>query len=168
MGIAISSDFDVEVTRPIDGRMIWTGSAINLNNIPNKYPGLTTYVTGDQNLYVFQGGTPQVWEKVVTNNVDSLTFSQNFEITPDFNGQVIYSNSVNPINCNLAGLVSDYAIGYNITVVQEGVGNVTFTSNQNFLIKNRSNFFQMAGQYAVASLLRVKNTNTFLLYGDLI
>jgi predicted TIM-barrel enzyme len=64
--------------------------------------------------------------------------------------------------------VSDYAIGYNITVVQEGVGNVTFTSNQNFLIKNRSNFFQMAGQYAVASLLRVKNTNTFLLYGDLI
>lgn len=168
MGVPLAGDFDVAVTKPVDSRMVWTGTASNLNNVPNKYPGLTCYVTGDQNLYVFQGNN--IWEKVVTNNVDYVEFNNagNFNINNTYHGNVIYVNSVFDVTGIVTGNIQHYPIGYNVTIVQQGLGRVTLSGQLPLGVTNRAGFTQTAGQYAIASLLRLKDTSLFLLYGDII
>lgn len=188
MGVPLAGDYDVLVNRPIDSRMTWTGNFSDLNTIAangaNRYPGLITYITGDQNLYVFQGGTPGTWEKIVTTNVDTITnINSNFTFSNIHNGQVLYVNS----STNVTGFLPSVGLelnsipsGYNVSVVQLGDGNVVFKgggellpdppggagSNATFF-RNRINLERTAGKYAVASILRL-NQIEFLLYGDLI
>jgi hypothetical protein len=165
MGIPIAGNFDLKVLQPIDSRMVWTGTIGTLNNIPNKYPGLTCYVTGDKNLYVYQGSASnEGWEKIVTNNVDSITsFSSNFNITNDYNGLVLYTHGSSLTNATLVG---PFSFGFNVSIVQLGEGQVNFLGGS-FLLKNRLDFYRTAGPFAVTSILRVGETDTFLLYGDL-
>jgi len=168
MGVPLGTSFDVAEASPVDSRMTWTGSAANLNQIAvngaNRYPGLITYVTGDQNLYVFQGDN--IWEKVVTTNVDNPTtiVGNSFNITNDYNGQVIYVN--NP-TLSTATLVSPFVNGFNVSLVQIGSGQINFTGS-NLNIRNRLNFNKTAGAYAVVSILKIPGNNEFLLYGDLV
>jgi hypothetical protein len=175
MGVPLGTSFDVAEASPVDSRMTWTGDAENLNQIAingaNRYPGLVTYVTGDQNLYVFQGNN--IWEKIVTTNVDSVTtINTNFTFSRDLNGQVIYVNSSQNITATLPSIglpLTALPLGYNVSIVQLGDGNVVFTNggiNGGFF-RNRLNLNRTAGQYAVASILKL-NTTEFLLYGDLV
>lgn len=177
MGVPLAGDYDVAVARPIDSRMVWTGTFTNLNDVPNKFLGLTCYVTGDQNLYVYQGGT--TWEKVVTNNVDSPTVIQNpvdnlFLIQPSYNGQVVYvDSSVNSVQAIIQNPHTIYPNGFNVAFVQIGAGPIIFntpvTKPANFsVLQNRLGLSTTAGQYAVASILKISNTNIFVLYGDLV
>lgn len=172
MGIPLAGNFDVAVNQPIDSRIVWTGSSNNLNNIPNKFPGLISYVTGEQNLYFFRND--QVWEKIVTNNVDSPIVIQDtniFAIESNFNGQVIYVDSLNPVTASLLSPHTLYGNGFNVTFVQLGIGTITVEALpgvQTPQIVNRLDLKQTAGQYAVVSLLKISNTNKFILYGDLI
>jgi hypothetical protein len=183
MGIAISSDFDVEVTRPIDSRTVYTGivgentvTTADLNNIPNKYLGLIVYATGDRNLYVYQSGadvgaaTP-TWEKIVTTKIDSPPLiTGNFIFNASFNGSVIYVSGSNTITGTLPSLgipINPLGSGYNVSVVQLGDGNVIFRGGLNTFFRNRLDLDATAGKYAVASILRL-NRAEFLLYGDLV
>lgn len=178
MGVPLAGDYDVLVNRPIDSRTTWTGDFSNLNTIAangaNRYPGLITYVTGDQNLYVFQGGTPGNWEKIVTTNVDSITnIDSNFSFSASHNGQVLYVNS----DIIITGTLPSFGIGlnlipsgYNVSVVQVGNGNIVFDNGNSVngaFFRNRLNLNRTAGKYAVASILRLNQTE-FLLYGDLV
>jgi hypothetical protein len=165
MGVPLAGDFDLAVPKPIDSRLVWNGTPDTLNNVPNKFPGLHCYVSSDQNLYVYQGNL--IWEKIVTNNVDSTTFVSNFIFDHNQNGQVLYVNSENQVTASLNGSLSDFPVGYNVTIIQENIGNVVITS-PNFNIVSRINVTKTAGRYAVASLLRIRNTSAFVLYGDLI
>jgi len=175
MGVPLGTSFDVAEASPIDSRMTWTGTVENLNQIAvngaNRYEGLITYVTGNQNLYVFQGNNN--WEKIVTTNVDSITnLNTNFIFSNNFNGQVLYVNSDQNITATLPAFglgLSNLSTGYNVSVVQLGDGNIIFnngSANGGFF-RNRLNLNRTAGKYAVASILRL-NTTEFLLYGDLV
>lgn len=175
MGLPIAGEFDVGVTRPIDSRMVWTGLGTNasLNNIPNKYPGLTCYVTGDQNLYVFQGNN--IWEKIITNNVDVITnINSNFHFNLSHHGQVLYVDSPTNVTGALPSVgltLGTFPSGYNVSIIQLGDGNVVITGSgagaASTFVRNRINLNRTAGKYAVASILRL-NQAEFLLYGDLI
>jgi hypothetical protein len=176
MGVPLGTSFDVAEASPIDSRMTWTGTVENLNQIAvngaNRYEGLITYVTGNQNLYVFQGGSPGTWEKIVTTNVDSITnLTTNFTFINSFNGQVLYVNSNQNITATLPSFglpLSNLPNGYNVSVVQLGDGNIIFNNggvNGGFF-RNRFNLNITAGKYAVASILKLNSTE-FLLYGDL-
>lgn len=175
MNVPLPASYNVAVAKPIDSRMTWTGTAENLNQIAvngaNRYPGLITYVTGDKNLYVYQGSDN--WEKIVTTNVDSVNIiNSNFTFSASHHGQILYVNSPTNITGTLPpfGVVLDgYPSGYNVTITQLGDGNIIFNNggvNGGF-IRNRLNFDRTAGKYAVASILRINQTE-FLLYGDLI
>jgi hypothetical protein len=171
MGVPLGTSFDVAEASPVDSRMTWTGSAGNLNQIAangaNRYPGLITYVSNDKNLYVYQGNN--AWEKIVTNNVDSVTFFGGTSIDQSFHGQVIYVNSVDPVTLDLIGNINNYPEGYNVTIVQEGLGSITINTLIPLTqIANRLNATKTAGKYSIASLLRMRNSNLFLLYGDLV
>ena len=176
MGVPLAGDYDVLVNRPIDSRMVWTGTAGTLNliaaNGANRYPGMISYVTGDKNLYVYQENN--VWEKIVTNNVDSPpTINETyFTITPSFNGQVVGVNNNNIVSGVLADPVSLYPDGFNVTFIQLGDGNINISEAvSNFnppIIRNRLNLRTSAGRYSVISILRFRDTNDFFLYGDLI
>jgi hypothetical protein len=169
MGLPIAGEFDVGVTRPIDSRTVWTGTFLNLNNIPNRYSGLMCYVSDDQNLYVFQGGA--TWEKIVTTNVDAVTnITENFTFNRNYNGQVLYVTSDNNVTGTLPSFglpLSVLGSGYNVSIVQLGNGSVVFNNSPNTFFKNRLNLNRTAGKYAVASILRL-TVDEFLLYGDLI
>jgi hypothetical protein len=175
MGVQILDNFDIGQAKTLDSRMFWTGQANNLNNIPNKYQGLIAYVSGDNNLYVFQGGNPETWEKIVTTNVDStINIDSSFTFSNIHNGQVLYVNS----NQNITGFlpmqgpgINGIPSGYNVSIVQLGVGNVVFRGGgagaSTTFFRNRLNLDRTAGTYAVASILRL-NQSEFLLYGDLV
>lgn len=178
MGVPLGTSFDVAEASPVDSRMTWTGTAANLNQIAangaNRYPGLITYVTGDQNLYVFQGETPGTWEKIVTTNIDSIVnINSNFSFNASYNGQVLYVNSDTTITGTLPifGIqLSSIPSGYNVSIVQVGNGNIVFNNGDPIngaFIRNRLNLNRTAGKYAVASILRLNQTE-FLLYGDLV
>jgi hypothetical protein len=172
MGAPLATSFDVAAPEPVDSRFIWTGTAENLNQIAingaNRYPGLVSYVINDQNLYVYQGNN--IWEKIVTNNVDSpsLFFNTNFNITPNFNGQVLYVDSLDPIVVGWGVSLVNFPKGFNVTIVQVGDGSVQINSSNDIFIRNRFSISRTAGRYAIASILRIENTSDFLLYGDLV
>ena len=167
MGVPLAGDFDVAVTKPIDSRTVVTNYS-DLNNVSNKYTGLVCYVSSEKNLYVFQG--TNTWEKVVTNNVDYVEFNNagNFNINNTHHGSVIYVNSAVDVIGTITGNIQDYPIGYNVTIVQQGLGRITIAAQSPLAVINRAGFTQTAGQYAIASILRLKDTSLFLLYGDII
>jgi hypothetical protein len=172
MGVPLGTSFDVAEASPIDSRMTWTGNAGNLNQIAvngaNRYPGLITYVTGDQNLYVFQGNN--IWEKIVTTNIDFIDVTTNsFTLNSQHNGQVLYvDNNSSNVNIFLPSTLNEAPVGYNVTIVQMGGGNAIINNSASFTFVNRLGLTRTAGQYAVASLLRIRATNNFLLYGDVV
>jgi hypothetical protein len=175
MGIPLAGDFDVVINKPVDSRFVWTGTASNLNNISNKYPGLVSYVTGEKNLYMFKGfstiNQTDVWEKVVTNNVDDVQiYNTNFTININNNGQVIYVNSTAPVTGTIQNFDAPDSLpeGFNVTVIQINQGNVIFNDTITSFFKNRINANKTAGRYAIASILKLPNSNEFLLYGDVI
>jgi hypothetical protein len=165
MPIPLGGSYSLAVTEPIDSRTS-VSTFSQLNNIQNKYPGLITYVIDEKNLYVFQNNN--IWEKIVTNNVDNLVRTSNFDFDETVNGQVISVDSITNVTAKLSGQISNYPIGFNVTFIQENLGNITFGVNTGFVIVNRLNLNKTAGRYAVASLLRLKDTGLFILYGDLI
>jgi hypothetical protein len=163
MPIPLGGDFKVAVVKPIDDRLI-VETYNDLNNILNKYIGLICYVNDEKNIYVFQGSNN--WEKIVTTNVDTVTvFNSNFEITQNHNGKVLYVDSPNQVTATLNGVFEN---GFNVAIAQMGDGIVLFNGGTVGNLRNKINGNKTAGKYSVASILKVINTNDFLLYGDLI
>jgi hypothetical protein len=162
-GIQLSTNFDLGSPLPLDSRMV-VSNFIDLNNIENKYQGLTCYVSTEKNLYVYQGVS---WEKVVTNNVDNPPFitSSNFNIGQSYNGQVLYVNNNTPTTGTLTGSFED---GFNISFVQMGSGSIMFSGGSVGTLRNKIGASKTDGQYAIASILKIGNTTDFLLYGDVI
>lgn len=175
MGLPLGSDFDVSLNKPIDSRFTWSGTVSNLNQIAvngaNRYLGLITYISSDKNLYVYQGN--DTWEKIVTNNVDSrlVTFTNaggSFDIRSSDHGQVIYVSSPVPVTGTWTGSGINYPEGFNVSIVQESSGNVMINNAFDISGVNRLNLRATAGRYSVATILRIRDTNNFLIYGDLV
>jgi hypothetical protein len=163
MGIPLAGDFDVAVTKPVDSRMVWTGNINNLNNIPNKYPGLTCYITGNKNLYVYQDNN--IWEEIVKTNIDFVDINTTvFNLDNSHNGKILCVNNNSNVNIFLPN--TDISNGYNTSIIQMGSGSVILNNSSNFSFTNPFSATGTAGRYALISLLRVGTLNTFLLYGD--
>lgn len=166
-GIQLSTNFDLKSAIPLDDRIV-VSQLSDLNNIENKYQGLVAYVTSDKNLYLFQGGT--TWEKIVTNNVDSKTVSfsapGSFQIQSSDNGLVIFvDNTVHAVTGILTGSFEE---GFNVTIVQLGTALVTISGGSVGAIMNKIGATKTSGQYAIASILKIRGVQNFLLYGDVI
>jgi hypothetical protein len=155
------------------GLTVWTGVYSTLNNIPNKYPGLAAYITGDQNLYFYKGDSTFLensWEKIVTTSVDGISNTTSFTFSPEHNGQVLYLSSPTNITASLplsSTTLTQMGSGYNVSIVQMGAGQIIFSNSAISFFRNRLSANTTAGQYAVASILRISN-NEFLLYGDVV
>ena len=166
MGIPLAWNFYLAGKVPLDGRTVCS-TLQDLSTIPNVYPGLIAYVTNNQNLYLNQG--PGVWEKIITNNVDNVnSVTSNFNITEDYNGQVVHVISANSVTGILNADQVPLSKGFNTTIVQMGPGSVTISGGNVGTLRNRLNFYSLAGQYAVASILRQGTTTNYILYGDLV
>lgn len=166
-GIQLSTNFDLGSSIPLDSRIV-VAQLNDLNNISNKYQGLVAYVTSEKNLYLFQGGT--TWEKIVTNNVDSRTATFNapgsFQIQSSDNGQVIFvDNTVHAVTGVLTGSFEE---GFNVTIVQLGTALITISGGSVGSIRNKIGANKTSGQYAIASILKIRGVQDFLLYGDVI
>ena len=166
-GIQLSTNFDLKSAIPLDDRIV-VANVSDLNNIDNRYNGLIAYVTSNQNLYVFHGNN--VWEKIVTNNVDSRTVSFNspgsFQIQSSDNGLIIFvDNGAHLVTGITQGTFED---GFNTTIVQLGTALVTISGGTVGSIRNKIGATKTSGQFAIASLIKIRNGPDFLLYGDVI
>ena len=167
MGVPLAGQFDVAVPEPIDSRSVWSGS--NLNSLPNRYTGIITYANQDRNLYVdTRRNAFNSWERVVTTTVNSNNPTGSFVFSPNVNGQVLNVSGDSTITGFLPTNALGMASGYNVTVIQIGDGNIVFNDSNILKFRNRLALNRTAGKYSVASILRIGNTNEFLLYGDLI
>lgn len=166
-GIQLSTNFDLKSALPLDDRFV-VANVSDLNNIDNRYNGLIAYVTSNQNLYVFHGSN--VWEKIVTNNVDTRTVSfsaaGSFQIQSSDNGLIIFvDNGANLVTGVAEGTFEN---GFNTTIVQLGTALVTISGGTVGAIRNKIGATKTSGQYAIASLLKIGGSPDFLLYGDVI
>lgn len=172
MGVPIIDNLDLLQPKPLDSKMVWTGSATGLNNIPNKYEGLTTYVTGDKNLYIYKNINPlNQWEKIITNEVESIDAFGNLRLNYLDKGKIYYINSENRVIVTLPTGAQDANLmgnGYNVTIVQTGPGAINFSGNSYASFVNRLNSFNTAGVFSIASILKIEDSPFFLLYGDLV
>jgi hypothetical protein len=170
MGLLLLDNFDIAQAKPLDSRTV-VSTFSNLNNIINKYNGLTCYVNDEQKLYVYNAdGT---WKNIGsenTNNLESLNFSSSVLIDPTYNGKILYYNGANSTNAIWANNSTNYPANFNVSIIQQGIGSVTINSFPGGSINtvNRLNAKTTAGQYAVISILKMGDSNNFILYGDLI
>ena len=58
-----------------------------------------------------------------------------------------------------------FPVGFNVGIIQEGAGQVVFSSASGVSLLQRQGFTKTAGQYAVATLI-VNTTNSYVLGGD--
>lgn len=100
-----------------------------------------------------------------TKSVQSSTFTNNFYISKNHNGQMIYGNS----NVGITGILSgDFPSGFNVSISQISDGAITIAVTGGINIRNKANANKTAGKYSVGSILKINNSNDFLLYGDLL
>jgi len=78
------------------------------------------------------------------------------------NGTVVVSSSASAVNWTLP---PNMPVGFNVVVVQNGAGQVTFAPGAGVTLNGRSGVTKTAGQYAEVGLL-VTAANVYRLAGD--
>jgi len=78
------------------------------------------------------------------------------------NGTVVTSESASAVNWTLP---PSMPVGFNVVVIQNGAGQVTFVPGAGVTLSNRGGKTKTAGQFAEVALL-VTATNVYKLAGD--
>lgn len=152
---------DAAITSPTNGivcfvRQDASGSVIN--QIQYYYNG--SWVSYDATL---QSNIDTVKQKV-----DYVYSTSNYSVTASSAGKTIYMDSSSDLTVTIPLYSSTPIDNYvKMDFIRGGTGKVTFTGPVGVTIVSKYSNKNIAGQYAVGTLLKV-NTNTWLLVGDLI
>jgi len=112
---------------------------------------------------VFGNGTIQGSSYQINGNIFTYV-NGNYTILNSDNGKII---TVNSGSTSILRVSNSLDSTFNCMVYQSGSGTITFIAENGNYIRNRSSANGTAGQYAIATLLRVNNTD-FVLGGDVI
>lgn len=101
--------------------------------------------------------------KLVNSISETININSNFTITDAYNGRIVLTNSATTTTGTLVpGIVS----GFNMSIIQGGVGKVQITGNlPSILLNSFNNQFKTAGRFANVSLLNTGNDG-YILYGN--
>lgn len=89
------------------------------------------------------------------------SISSNYTLSASDAGKVLRVTAAATIT-----LPSGLPVGFNVEIIQEGTGQVTFAAGSGVTLRQRQNFTKTAGQWAAASLI-VNTSNSYVLAGDL-
>lgn len=126
------------------------------------------YQTDNQN--TFNDATSSIQGQLNGKTDKSLTINNqtaSYTLVLGDNGKMIEMNvaSVNNLTIPLNSSVP-FPIGAQIIIYQMGVGQTTFVATGGVTIRQRQVYMKLAGQYALATLIK-KDTDTWILGGDL-
>ena len=108
-------------------------------------------------------GLPSSGPKPASAMKKYVNTSTSITLTDGMNGGLLIVNSVSPATVTVPTTLSN---DFYLTVLQYGLGTVTFTGTGGATIRNRSSQTVTAGQYAMVAIVRVANTSDFVLAGD--
>jgi hypothetical protein len=78
------------------------------------------------------------------------------------NGKIILANSSSAITITVP---STLTAGFNVSVIQQGAGQVTISAGSGATLNSYGNLYKTAGQYAAISILGLGGSN-FIMYGN--
>jgi len=130
---------------------------LNFNNI---YSDSSLKINTDVNML---GKLDLNKNKLVNSISETININSNFTITDAYNGRIVLTNSATTTTGTLVpGIVS----GFNMSIIQGGVGQVQITGNlPSILLNSFNNQFKTAGRFANVSLLNTGNDG-YILYGN--
>lgn len=152
---------DAAITSPSNGIVCFVrqdagGSVIN--QIQYYYNGA----------WVSYDATLQSNIDTLKQKVDYVYSTSNYAVTGSSAGKTIYMDSASDLTVTIPLYSSTPIDNYvKMDFIRGGTGKVTFTGPVGVNIVSKYSNKNIAGQYAVGTLLKV-NTNTWLLVGDLI
>lgn len=151
---------DAAITSPTNGTVCFVrqdASGTVINQIQYYYNGWVSY-----------DATLQANIDTLKEKVDYLYSTANYSVTEASAGKTIYMDSSSDLTVTIP-LNSSVPIDNYVKMdfIRGGTGKVTFTGPAGVTIVSKYSNKNIAGQYAVGTLLKV-NTNTWLLVGDLI
>ena len=79
-----------------------------------------------------------------------------------YNGKIILANSASAF---IITVPSTLTAGFNVSVIQQGVVQVTISAGSNATLNSFNNQYKTAGQYAAISILGLGGGN-FIMYGN--
>jgi hypothetical protein len=151
---------DAAITSPTNGIVCFVrqnASGTVINQIQYYYNGWLSYDT-----------TLQSNIDTLKQKVDYVYSTSNYTVSASAAGKTIYMDSASDLTVtiplNSTAPVDNYV---KMDFIRGGTGKVTFTGPAGVSIVSKFQNKNIAGQYAVGTLLKV-NTNTWLLVGDLI
>jgi hypothetical protein len=132
----------------------------------------TIRTTGDQtisgiktftNTGIFSSGIDLNNSNLINATPQIINLSANFNISGNYNSRMIMVNSATEVT---GRIVSGNALGFNITVMQVGIGQIQITgSGIGIRIDSFNNQYRTAGQFATASILHT-GSNAYIMYGN--
>lgn len=149
--------------------------------IPSPTNGIVCFVRQDaggtviNQIQYYYNGSWVSYDATLQSNIDTLKqkvdyvySTSNYAVTASSAGKTIYMDSSSDLTVTIP-LNSSVPIDNYVKMdfIRGGTGKVTFTGPVGVNIVSKYSNKNIAGQYAVGTLLKV-NTNTWLLVGDLI
>lgn len=149
--------------------------------IPSPSNGVVCFVRQNANgsvinqIQYYYGGSWVAYDATLQSNIDTLKqkvdyvyTTASYSVTAASAGKTIYVDSASDLTITIP-LNSSVPIDNYVKMdfIRGGTGKVTFTGPVGVSIVSKYSNKNIAGQYAVGTLLKV-NTNTWLLVGDLI
>jgi hypothetical protein len=131
---------------------------VNILNNQN-ISGVKTFA----NSGIFTSGIDLNNSNLINATPQIINLSANFNISGNYNSRMIMVNSATEV---IGRIVSGNALGFNITVMQVGIGQIQITgSGIGIRIDSFNNQYRTAGQFATASVLHT-GSNGYIMYGN--
>lgn len=108
-------------------------------------------------------GLPATGPKPASAMKKYINTSTAITLTDGMNGGLLIVNSPTAVAVSVP---SSLANDFYLTILQYGLGAVTFTGTGGATVRNRSSQTVTAGRYAMVAIVRVANTPDFILAGD--
>lgn len=149
--------------------LLVNGSSITIDQASlENLPSFQTLVAADhQSFLEYLAEDTTANEKADVNNTFNNQTGTSYTLALTDNGKIVGLNNAAAITLTVPpDSTTDFPIGAEITIVQDGAGQVTVAPGSGVTINSAGGLLSLASQHSAATLIK-RSANTWLLIGDL-
>ena len=152
---------EVDITSTTGGILVPRMTTLQKTGIASPANGLLVYDITTNSFWVYKN---TLWVEMITGAPNINTQTVSYQLTPADNGKIIEFNSASAVNCTIpTGLPA----GFQVSISQIGLGQVTFVAGSGMTLRNAYNFTKTATQWSKAGVEITSTTTTAILSGDM-
>jgi hypothetical protein len=110
----------------------------------------------------FSAGASFNGAKIANAIPETVSVTANLTLDGTHNGKIILANSASAFTITIPSTLTE---GFNVSVIQQGVGQVTIAAGSSATLSSFNNQYNTAGQYAALSILGLGGS-AFIMYGN--